>query len=123
MKGQSEEAKAERLKNGCCPVHGVPMSQITGWEKDWCFVGCPRRDCDIAAKAKDPNANYFEPRLGKKKIQEAHTVQFWAMLKDIDPPVYEQLVKRVNRRPKLFPEQDGRALLREVEVLSRRRAN
>jgi hypothetical protein len=72
VKGQSAEARAERLAKGCCPTHGIGMPQVDIWyyppgqtrwqggelaEGDETFpytiVGCPRRDCDEYAKAKD----------------------------------------------------------------------
>ena len=57
MRGQSAEAQADRLARGCCPVHGIGMSQVGGpvypqdGSLDFVIVGCDRRDCDIRAKA------------------------------------------------------------------------
>jgi|SRR5579864_367337 len=67
-KGQSEKAQAARLALGCCPTHGVFMSQYAPYlEKDAarrfgfdgpaesvCLVRCPRKDCEIFALARGP---------------------------------------------------------------------
>jgi hypothetical protein len=56
-KGQTDAARAERLSQCCCPVHGLGMGQLDGWyhpldgTPDYTVVGCPRRDCDVRAKA------------------------------------------------------------------------
>lgn len=80
MKGQSVEARLARLADGCCPIHGLGMSQVSVFyddrsperrDMDWhncdliggrirdkrrqyCYVECPRRDCSIVAKAWPP---------------------------------------------------------------------
>jgi hypothetical protein len=56
MVKQKAQNRIERLKLGCCPVHGIYMSQIDSWYtdekgKDYTIVGCPRRNCKIIAKA------------------------------------------------------------------------
>lgn len=59
-KGQSPAAQAERLDRGCCPVHGLYMSQIDGWYytedgRHVTIVDCPRGDCEdrwLATSAK-----------------------------------------------------------------------
>lgn len=53
---QSIADRLERLNRGCCPVHGLFMSQTDGWfypsdEKPYATVGCPRRGCPARAKA------------------------------------------------------------------------
>jgi hypothetical protein len=67
-KGQTEGAQAARLALGCCPTHGLFMSQYTPYlEKDHalrfgfdgpaesvCIVRCPRKDCEIFALARGP---------------------------------------------------------------------
>src|SRR5918992_1160372 len=55
---QSALDQTERLANGCCPVHGLFMPQVAGWDQlpgqPWFTVGeCPRRDCAKRAKAYD----------------------------------------------------------------------
>jgi len=50
------EKQRARLERGCCPVHGIWMSQVGGPEYDdggveYVVVGCPRRACSIIAKA------------------------------------------------------------------------
>ena len=52
IKGQSPAAQAQRLDRGCCPVHGIGMSQIDSWFVDeqgrHVTVGADgRKDCDI----------------------------------------------------------------------------
>jgi hypothetical protein len=59
-KGQSPETQAERLGDGCCPIHGIPMSQVGTWYEpvdgrpSYTIVGCPRRDCNVLAKQSSP---------------------------------------------------------------------
>jgi hypothetical protein len=58
MKGQSVKIRRQRLEKGCCPTHGLSMSQIKGWYqptsgRQYTIVGCPRGDCRIRAKAYD----------------------------------------------------------------------
>lgn len=55
-KGQSIDVQRKRLSEGCCPIHGLGMSQIDGWyyPKDgrgFTVVACSRRDCQLAALA------------------------------------------------------------------------
>jgi hypothetical protein len=58
--GQSVASRRARLDRGCCPVHGIGMSQVFFWFKrcggkldglDVTVVGCPRKDCRIEAFA------------------------------------------------------------------------
>jgi hypothetical protein len=58
MTRQSKNDRLKRLKEGCCPIHGICMSQIgleeillsCGHYKTGRFiVGCGRKDCDIKA--------------------------------------------------------------------------
>jgi len=58
MKRQSVKIRRQRLDKGCCPTHGLRMSQIDGWYqpasgRQYTIVGCPRKDCRIRAKAYD----------------------------------------------------------------------
>lgn len=53
---QSLSDRTNRLKTGCCPIHGLFMSQVDGWyypddRAAYTIVGCPRRDCDARAMA------------------------------------------------------------------------
>lgn len=57
---QSLADRLHRFEQGCCPIHGLFMSQIDGWyyPEDWepyTVVGCPRRDCEAQAKAHSRN--------------------------------------------------------------------
>ena len=60
MKQQSVKARRERLAQGCCPTHDLPMPQINVWYqlesgRQYTIVGCPRKDCRIRAKAYSAN--------------------------------------------------------------------
>lgn len=60
MKKQSVKDRRERVEKGCCPTHGLWMSQIDGWYRlksgeEYTVVGCPRKDCRIRAKAYSPD--------------------------------------------------------------------
>lgn len=50
MAKQIARDRAERLKDGRCPIHGIDMPQIgldgEGVEQRF-LVGCPRKDCEI----------------------------------------------------------------------------
>ena len=53
---QSLTDRLNRFSQGCCPIHGLFMSQIDRWyyPKDgnpYTVVGCPRQNCDARAKA------------------------------------------------------------------------
>ena len=53
---QSSSDRLQRLARGCCPIHGVFMSQVDRWyvEDDGrrhTIVGCSRKDCNVRAKA------------------------------------------------------------------------
>lgn len=55
IKGQSAAARAARLDRGCCPIHGLPLGQITRYFETpegvaFAFADCPRRDCDVICK-------------------------------------------------------------------------
>lgn len=57
--GQSEAAQNARLDRGCCPIHGLGMSQMAGWwypldGPSFTLVECPRGDCDVICKASGP---------------------------------------------------------------------
>lgn len=52
MSKQTAKDRAQRLRDGCCPIHGLPMGQegndvIDG--RHAYIVGCPRKDCDVRA--------------------------------------------------------------------------
>ncbi len=53
---QSQIERANRLKQGSCPIHGSFMNQIDSWYypehgEPYTIVGCSRRDCDAKAIA------------------------------------------------------------------------
>lgn len=53
---QSQIERANWLKQGCCPIHGLFMNQIDSWyypenSEPYTIVGCSRRDCDAKAIA------------------------------------------------------------------------
>ncbi len=54
MAKQSIEDKVARLNDGCCPIHGIGMSQEGNFgdiEEDRAVVGCPRGDCNVKGLA------------------------------------------------------------------------
>lgn len=57
MAKQTAKDRFERLKDGCCPIHGIGMSQIglegEGAEQRF-LVGCPRKDCEIKGTSVEP---------------------------------------------------------------------
>jgi hypothetical protein len=67
-KGQNEDAQAARVAVGCCPVHGLFMSQhspflereealrfgFDGAPESVCLVHCSRKGCGIWALARGP---------------------------------------------------------------------
>ena len=64
---QTPADRRARFKNGCCPIHGLGMSQVAGWEEriggrfdgdNVTIVGCARRDCAVRAYALGPNGPY-----------------------------------------------------------------
>jgi len=56
MAEQRQADRLKRLNDGRCPVHGLWMSQVDSWYEDelggFTLVGCPRKDCDVIAKAR-----------------------------------------------------------------------
>jgi hypothetical protein len=56
MPKQSSSDRLKRLDRGCCPIHGIFMSQVDDWyvENDgrhYTIVGCSRKNCNVCAKA------------------------------------------------------------------------
>lgn len=52
----SLEERLERFNKGCCPIHGIFMSQIDSWYydgdgKEFTIVECPRKNCAAQAMA------------------------------------------------------------------------
>ena len=67
---QSSKDRIERLKKGCCPVHGLLMTQIDVWHKP--KVGCPRRACLIYAKEYDDEVGPWElPKQFKDLLNDS----------------------------------------------------
>ncbi len=66
MKGQSEFARAYRLKQGFCPTHGLQMVLADWWYQPrdggepYTVVECVRRDCGSRFKALS-HTGPFEP--------------------------------------------------------------
>ncbi len=66
MKGQSEFARAHRLKQGLCPTHGLQMTHAAGWYQPreggeaYTIVACVRGDCGSRFKALS-HTGPFEP--------------------------------------------------------------
>jgi hypothetical protein len=69
LTGQSEFARRKRLKSGCCPVHGIGMSQVAGYgftkagtfdaRSPFTIVACPRHDCAVFATQTGPDDEAF----------------------------------------------------------------
>jgi len=57
MAKQSTKDRELRLNEGRCPIHGLTMNQVTPWYEsngvEFTVVACPRKDCEIKAKAFD----------------------------------------------------------------------
>lgn len=64
MAKQSAQDRARRLSEGCCPVHGIPLSQV-GITEDGrrSIAGCPRKDCDIRGVPDGPRAFALFPQF------------------------------------------------------------
>lgn len=58
MSMQSPQDRTWRLEKGCCPVHGLGLTQvgtIDGSDGFRYVVKCPRRDCSVQATMVDPD--------------------------------------------------------------------
>jgi hypothetical protein len=89
---------AKRLQENRCPVHGLWMTQLSPCIGDeYCYVGCPRKNCDISAKTKNPDGPAYDVNHNKKVIEEEFHFQFWKMLKEKAPDVWEPLAKRIQK--------------------------
>ncbi len=47
MKKQSKQDRLKRLSKGCCPIHGLGMTQVGTTPKLGHIAKCPRKDCEI----------------------------------------------------------------------------
>jgi hypothetical protein len=93
-----EQEQAKRLRENCCPVHGLFMSQISPWiAEEFCYVGCPSKDCDISAKSKGYEGPAYDVDHNKAAIEEEFRVEFWKSLKENAPEVFEALAKRLKK--------------------------
>lgn len=63
-KKQSIQDRVKRINEGRCPIHGLYMPQVGYWEEQKggaldgavvTEVECPRKDCNIRAKAAGPD--------------------------------------------------------------------
>ncbi len=95
-RGQSKKSQAARIALGCCPTHGLFMSQytpylsknegerfgFTGPEETVCLVRCPRTKCEIYALARGPEdivrvltaaESLLAEELAIKKMNKFHT--------------------------------------------------
>ena len=58
MAKQSRDDRMQRLSKGCCPIHGIGMTQIDILNDKKTFViSCPRDDCDIVATTVEHDGN------------------------------------------------------------------
>jgi hypothetical protein len=81
---EKELKRQQRLAKGACPTHGLPMSQISPWFDDkaghYCWGGCPRRDCVLAAKFREPYGPGFDLCVHKNLID---SITRWAYLQSL----------------------------------------
>lgn len=103
---QRKQKQTIRLKEGRCPVHGLPMSQISRWydntRRDYCYGGCPRKDCNVAAKFHEPFGRAFDACQNKWKIESENRWQYLSLLEE-DPELFglDQIEKLRTRYEKL----------------------
>lgn len=58
MVKQISADRLKRLSKGCCPVHGIGMTQIDIKDDRKTFViSCPRDDCNIVATTVEHDGN------------------------------------------------------------------
>lgn len=105
IKGQSEQARNQRIARACCPVHGLYMSPINGWSEDGTVsVGCPRKDCEVMAQSPGPKGPLRNVRFdGKSQVREEGIRSTWLFFRgseliDPDYPAWTALKKRVLKR-------------------------
>jgi hypothetical protein len=92
MKISERQKQKVRLRDGRCPVHGLPMPQIGRWhyprkDKAFTIVGCPRRDCSVIAKAREPFQNYELFRRGEYRGETLSSLRPFASPKAKNPRV------------------------------------
>jgi hypothetical protein len=51
---QSTQDQVKRVGEGCCPVHGLFMSQTGLLAERFYIASCPRKDCGMMAISKEP---------------------------------------------------------------------
>jgi hypothetical protein len=51
---QSLSDQAMRLNEGCCPIHGLFMTQIDSLTEYFSVVMCSRKDCGMMAIEREP---------------------------------------------------------------------
>jgi len=95
-KGQSIQARLARLNVCCCPIHGLPMPQETGWYSissgHITTVGCPRKDCAVMALTSDYNGPaILLPHL-RHLLMEPDTVNFFEYFERNSP---EEILARL----------------------------
>lgn len=96
MAKQSREERLRRLDSGCCPVHGIGLTQVDGWyypegEEPYTIEGCPRNDCSITARVSSAG--------------RALSGEYMSLLDESlpDPPYLRPVTRRSSRksRPRL----------------------
>lgn len=97
----------QRLAVNDCPVHGLFMPQISQWvdegEEHYTWVGCPRRDCQIAAKTRSIDGPAFDPCHRKDEICDESCLRYWLFLHEhselsILGRAFKEVVTRLERR-------------------------
>lgn len=124
IKGQSEAARNARLDRGCCPTHGIGMSQIAGWwypldEPPFTLVSCDRNDCDIICKATGPDEVLSEPLSPEELRAMSNEHSFRS---EIGESIYFMRVTLMNELRKrrdagLLSAEDYDALERSAELM------
>jgi hypothetical protein len=127
VRGQSKKARATRVALGCCPTHGLFMSQHTpylsesdakkfgfiGPEESVCLARCPRKDCETYALARGPEEvvrvltaaeSLIAKELAIKKIKKFHTFAHLIKAehqakKELTPDEWEECYQLSHREP------------------------
>ena len=123
MKPTVAEAQAKRLAKGCCPVHGLFMTQISEWQdtdtdSPFSWVGCPRKDCSIAAKTRGYGEAAFDVCHDHREIVDRSALHYWLFCRATDPGIYRYVVKGLERKAKKNPDAAASlARLRRAEAI------
>jgi hypothetical protein len=62
------------------------------------MVGCPRKDCNIAAKTKTAFGQCYDVVSAKNSIADENIVEIWSNARKLMPDVWSDLRKRILKR-------------------------